>query len=42
MYAILTATQAYALNKIFYLPDIMFTLMINPIMYSLRNKDVKI
>lgn len=40
MYAIPTAIQAAAFNKIFYLHDTMFTLMINPIMYSLRNKDV--
>ncbi|KAF7475804.1 olfactory receptor 11L1-like [Marmota monax] len=41
VYAIPTATQATALNKIFSLLYTVVTPMINPIVYSLRNKDVK-
>ncbi|XP_061035000.1 olfactory receptor 10A5-like [Eubalaena glacialis] len=41
VYAIPTATQAVALNKIFSLFYTVVTPMVNPIVYSLRNKDVK-
>ncbi|XP_037368713.1 olfactory receptor 11L1-like [Talpa occidentalis] len=41
VYAIPTATQAATLNKIFSLLYTVVTPMINPIVYSLRNKDVK-
>ncbi|XP_012873519.1 PREDICTED: olfactory receptor 6B2-like [Dipodomys ordii] len=41
VYAIPTATQTAALNKIFSLLYTVVTPMINPIVYSLRNKDVK-
>ncbi|KAG8523432.1 Olfactory receptor 11L1 [Galemys pyrenaicus] len=41
VYAIPTATQAAVLNKIFSLLYTVVTPMINPIVYSLRNKDVK-
>ncbi|EHA97468.1 Olfactory receptor 11L1 [Heterocephalus glaber] len=41
VYAIPTATQAAALHRIFSLLYTVVTPMINPIMYSLRNKDVK-
>lgn len=41
MYAIPIATQVTALNKIFSLLNTVFTFMVNLIMYSLRNKDVK-
>ncbi|XP_055986201.1 olfactory receptor 11L1-like [Sorex fumeus] len=41
VYAVPTATQTAALNKIFSLLYTVVTPMINPIVYSLRNKDVK-
>ncbi|XP_006862926.1 PREDICTED: olfactory receptor 10A7-like [Chrysochloris asiatica] len=41
VYAIPTATQTAALNKIFSLLYTVVTPMINPIVYSLRNNDVK-
>uniref|UniRef100_A0A8C6CEX8 G-protein coupled receptors family 1 profile domain-containing protein n=1 Tax=Monodon monoceros TaxID=40151 RepID=A0A8C6CEX8_MONMO len=41
VYAIPTATQAVALNKIFSLFYTVVTPMVNPTVYSLRNKDVK-
>ncbi|XP_007517104.1 olfactory receptor 11L1-like [Erinaceus europaeus] len=41
VYAIPIATQTVALNKIFSLLYTVVTPMINPIVYSLRNKDVK-
>lgn len=41
VYAIPTATQATALNKVFSLLYTVVTPMVNPIVYSLRNKDVK-
>ncbi|KAM6151596.1 olfactory receptor 11L1-like [Rhynchocyon petersi] len=41
VYAIPTATQTATLNKIFSLLYTVVTPMINPIVYSLRNKDVK-
>ncbi|KAM5221511.1 olfactory receptor 10A5-like [Ctenodactylus gundi] len=41
VYAIPTVTQAAALHKIFSLLYTVVTPMINPIVYSLRNKDVK-
>ncbi|XP_004715452.1 olfactory receptor 11L1-like [Echinops telfairi] len=41
VYAIPTATQAAVLNKLFSLLYTIVTPMINPIVYSLRNKDVK-
>nr|ALG94909.1 olfactory receptor 1 [Nannospalax galili]ALG94910.1 olfactory receptor 1 [Nannospalax galili]ALG94915.1 olfactory receptor 1 [Nannospalax galili]ALG94916.1 olfactory receptor 1 [Nannospalax galili]ALG94917.1 olfactory receptor 1 [Nannospalax galili] len=41
VYAIPTATQAAALNKTFSLLYTVVTPMVNPILYSLRNKDVK-
>ncbi|XP_006204095.2 olfactory receptor 10A2-like [Vicugna pacos] len=41
VYAIPTATQAAALNKIFSMLYTVVTPMVNPIVYSLRNKDVK-
>nr|XP_004653851.1 olfactory receptor 11L1-like [Jaculus jaculus] len=41
VYAVPTATQAAVLNKIFSLLYTVVTPMINPIVYSLRNKDVK-
>ena len=41
VYTIPTATQAVALNKIFSLFYTVVTPMVNPIVYSLRNKDVK-
>lgn len=41
MYAIPIAIQVTALNKIFSLLNTVFTFMVNLIMYSLRNKNVK-
>lgn len=41
VYAIPTATQATVLNKVFSLLYTVVTPMVNPIVYSLRNKDVK-
>ncbi|ERE65269.1 immunoglobulin superfamily member 1 [Cricetulus griseus] len=41
VYAIPTATEATALNKVFSLLYTVVTPMVNPIVYSLRNKDVK-
>uniref|UniRef100_A0A4X1W9Q4 Olfactory receptor n=2 Tax=Sus scrofa TaxID=9823 RepID=A0A4X1W9Q4_PIG len=41
VYAIPTATRAAALNKIFSLFYTVVTPLVNPIVYSLRNKDVK-
>ncbi|XP_004686004.1 PREDICTED: olfactory receptor 11L1-like [Condylura cristata] len=41
VYAIPSATQAATLNKIFSLLYTVVTPMVNPIVYSLRNKDVK-
>lgn len=41
VYAIPAATQAAALNKVFSLLYTVVTPMVNPIVYSLRNKDVK-
>ncbi|XP_013007849.2 olfactory receptor 11L1-like [Cavia porcellus] len=41
VYAIPTATQTASLHKIFSLLYTVITPMINPIVYSLRNKDVK-
>lgn len=41
VYAVPTATQATALNKVFSLLYTVVTPMVNPIVYSLRNKDVK-
>ncbi|EPY74854.1 olfactory receptor 1321 [Camelus ferus] len=41
VYAIPTETQAASLNKIFSLLYTVVTPMVNPIVYSLRNKDVK-
>lgn len=41
VYAIPTATRATALNKVFSLLYTVVTPMVNPIVYSLRNKDVK-